>query len=125
MILSVVTETPPRPLSRFQYQAALDRILMHVAQFLDLLAPGPHVEVIEAGLPDVSPRVLVFPPQGWLRLAFPLAQCPQHTPGEALLDHLQDGGGSTSFWFADQNGEVFRHHHVTDHDKIVALPGLL
>src|SRR6185312_4621160 len=125
MILSVISETAPRPLSRFQHQATLDRILMHVAQLFDLLAPRPHVEVIEAGLPDVSPRVLVFPPQGWLRLAFPLAQDWQHTPGEALLDHLQDGRGSTLLWLPDQNVEVFRHHHVTDHDKIVALTGLL
>ena len=52
--ISVVTEAAPGPLTGFEHKTAYDRVAMHVAQLLDALPFGPHGEVVEASLPDVS-----------------------------------------------------------------------
>jgi hypothetical protein len=53
-MLAVVigAETAPPPLLRLLHQPALHWITVHVAQFLDSLAFAPHIEVVEALLPN-------------------------------------------------------------------------
>jgi len=49
----VGTVTAPAPEFRRRHQAALHRIPVHVAQFLDAFAFAPDVEILESLLPDV------------------------------------------------------------------------
>jgi len=50
----VIAIAAPSPFLRFEHQAALNRVVVHVAQLLDPLVFGEDDEVIEARLPDVS-----------------------------------------------------------------------
>src|ERR1700687_1926489 len=48
----VSSKTAPGPEFRRLHQPSLYRIPMYAAQFLDAFAFGPHVEIVEAFLPD-------------------------------------------------------------------------
>ena len=48
----VRTEAAPPPLVRLFHQSSLHRIAMHIAEFLDPLPLRPHIEIVEALLPD-------------------------------------------------------------------------
>src|SRR2546427_5545851 len=48
----------PRPTFRILHQAALHGIPVHVLQLLDSLLIAPHVEVMEAPLPEVLQCIL-------------------------------------------------------------------
>src|SRR5579863_6487548 len=48
--------TAPAPLLRRLHQSAFHRIAVHVSQLLDPLPRCPNVEVVEARLPECSPR---------------------------------------------------------------------
>jgi hypothetical protein len=50
----IKAETAPAPLFGRIHQPTLERIAMHVTQFLNAFAFGPEVEVIEARLPDAA-----------------------------------------------------------------------
>ena len=54
LTVGVVAIAAPPPLLRFEHQAALDRVVVHVAKLFDSLVLGEDDEVIEASLPDVS-----------------------------------------------------------------------
>jgi hypothetical protein len=89
---------------------------MNVAQLLNLLAT--HDEIVEAPLPNVG---IVLPQ---LALSGIPALVPQNTPRQSLLEHLHDRGLSTAFRFTDEQVKVLRHHHVSDHDEVVASANL-
>jgi hypothetical protein len=42
--------------------------------------------------------------------------------GKALLQHLHHDRRRSLLRFADEQMEVFRHDHVSEHNKAVALP---
>jgi len=48
-----MAEAAAWPVLGTQYQSAEDRIPVDVPQFLGMLAPGAHVEVVEASLPEL------------------------------------------------------------------------
>ena len=94
---------------------------MNIAQFLLLLAFGPHVEIIESLLPELR-FVTVWPE---LRLGGRRAATAKQDSRRSLFDDFHDYGWVADFGFADQQMDVFRHDDVSDDDKTVAAAGLL
>jgi len=74
---------------------------MQIPEFLNSLAIAPHIEVIVARVPKVA---------GTLRRQF---------IGDDLLQHLDYYCQAAPFWFAHQQMNMFRHYHVSDHQKAV------
>jgi hypothetical protein len=64
-VQKVKTITAPPPLFGCADQAPLDRIAMHIPQFLHALLRGPHVEVVEAGLPERRAQNGIGNRRGW------------------------------------------------------------
>src|SRR5690349_22086208 len=92
MILSVISETAPRPLSRFQHQATPDRILMHVAQLVALLAPRfffssrrRHTRSLRDWSSDVCSSDLVAVPA---RGGHPRGKVEKSAPGASHFDRV-------------------------------------
>ena len=84
--VSIAAEATPLPLLRFQHQSTAHRIAVHVFQLFDSLIPGPHHEIIEPPLPDVS-ALQCFPPQrslGWCSAPAPFAQHPARSAASVL-----------------------------------------
>jgi hypothetical protein len=52
-LVSIASKAAPLPLLRFAHESTLHRIAMHVVQLLDALLRRPHIEIIEAMLPDM------------------------------------------------------------------------
>ena len=91
---------------------------MHVAQLLHPLMLGPHVEIIEACLPNVQ-RL------GGLRRTpgmAPLPARPRHNPLRVeLLNQLHHFGWISHLRFTDQEMDVIGHDYVADYDETAAL----
>ena len=95
---------------------------MHVPQLLNPLASAPHIEVIEAPLPDV----LGFRPEQCSLASLPVFSSPaQHPPGKALLDGLHHLRGIAFLRFADQQVYVVRHDYISYDDEPISLPDIL
>jgi hypothetical protein len=93
---------------------------MNIAQFLDALARTPHIEVIEAFLPNPSSGK--DPKRGLRRRRLlPLAM---HQPGKTLLDHLHHHRRIASLQLAHQQVEVLGHDHVTVNHELIPAPRL-
>jgi hypothetical protein len=103
-------------------QFSLERIHVHVVQFLDELGLTPHVEIIKAVLPKpgqrfgrIAERKLELSGGGLpSRLA---SQAARH----ALFQDLQDGGRSPHAGFADEQMNVVGHDNVAHQGKPVAI----
>ena len=94
---------------------------MHIAKFLDSLAGGTDVEVIVPGLPNALRRVVE---QVHWCAATSSALLGQHAPRKAEFQRLY-GPRQRSLWrLADQEMNVFGHHHVADDHPLVTLPNL-
>src|SRR5579864_4303421 len=94
---------------------------MHVAQLLNPLLPGPHIEIIKACLPE-RPACFLAEWHSLLRVsAFSFWQQSLRT---ALLQHLHHCGGRAYLRFRDQQMNVLRHYHIADHNKAVTLARL-
>src|ERR1019366_10553359 len=87
---------------------------MHIAQLLDLFAPAPHIEIIEASLPHVCESGLLSAPKLALRQASSPAPGMQHAPGKTLFEYLHNGRRSSRLRFADQDMKVFGHNHIAE-----------
>ena len=92
---------------------------MNIFQLLNLLDFRPNHKVIKTSLPHV-PRIQSFLPKRTLWPVFSPAEISKYAPREALLQHLHDGGWSSSIWLADQQMDVLGHNHVSDYDETVA-----
>ena len=79
-----MAEAAPRPILGALDQGSFHGIAVDVAQLLDSLVVGPHVEIVVAGLPE--------------RAAFRWSEL----VGCVLLEHLQRFRESAALWFADQ-----------------------
>ncbi len=79
----VVTEAGPLPALRLFHQTALYRVAVHVAQLLDMLSVGQHVEVMVTTLPELLAPVLAL-----LR--------------DLRLEHVQRCGQPVALWLRDQ-----------------------
>jgi hypothetical protein len=55
----LIPSTRPRPIGRTLYRPLLNRIAMHVVQFLQAFPFTPNVEVIETSLPNTAGRLIV------------------------------------------------------------------
>src|SRR5579862_520247 len=98
---------------------------MHVVQLLDELLLAPDVEVIKAGLPELR--------QGVLRLAERQAQllhvgeppfpAPQ-AARDALFQDLHHPGRSRTRRLADEQVNVFGHHHEAHELKAITIAHL-
>ena len=86
----VETITAPAPLFRRFHESSFHRIAMHVPQLLYALLRGPHVEVVEAGLPECSALRLPGKQTGLARVS-PFA-FRQQGSRRALLQYLHHGG---------------------------------
>ena len=88
---------------------------MHILKFLDELPLTPHVEIVEARLPELRQRMIATretKTQLWRR-HFPAwftAQPARH----ALLQDLHDRRGRSFGRLADEQVNVFRHDDVAD-----------
>ena len=104
------------------HESSFHGIEVHVIHFLVPLLPGPHVEIVEASLPEAAmARRRRFVPQthlpGWR--APPLA--PPYRAGDALLQHLHHGRRSAHPRLADEQMNMFGHHHVAEQREIVSV----
>jgi hypothetical protein len=118
-------EAAPAPKFRRLHQAALHRIAVHVAQFLNAFAFGPDVEILvgvmESLLPDVLRRVVE---EAGLRRVAPASRLRQDAPRKAEFESLHHGRRILLLWFTYQQMNVLGHDHVTGHDELIALPHL-
>lgn len=91
------TKAAPAPLLGFEDQSTLDRVTMHVAQFLDALVLRPYVEVVKTALPYVS-WFCCRPQSGLVAAA---ARGAQHAACETKLQGLHHGGRRPALRFAN------------------------
>ena len=119
---SVGAEAAPAPEFRGGHQAALHRIAMQVAQFLDTFVFGPHVEIVETFLPDVLRGVLE---EAGLGRVAPSPRLRQNAARKAEFESLQHRGRSLLLRLADQQVKVLGHDHVADHHELIAAAHLL
>jgi hypothetical protein len=117
----VGAEAAPAPQFRRRHQTALYRIAVHVAQFLDALVFGPHVEVVESLLPDMLRRVLE---EDGLRRVATASRLRQDPPGKAEFESLHHGRRILLLRLADQQMNMLGHDHVADDDERIALAHL-
>jgi len=89
----IVEGTAPLPIFRTSDQPALDRVLMHIIQFLGQFRFTPNIEVIIPGLPEGSRRAFIE----FLR--------------NNLLEHLQHNRQVASLRLAQQQMHVLGHNH--------------
>src|SRR5216684_2014166 len=95
---------------------------MHVAQFLEAFVFGPHVEVVEAFLPDVLRGVVEQAGLGWVASSPRLSQ---YAARKAKFERLHYCRRSLYLRFADQEVNVLGHDHVTDDHELIARAHLL
>jgi len=95
---------------------------MHVPQLLYPLLRRPNIEIVEARLPERSPRFL--PEQLALaRITTPSLR--QQCPRRPLFQHLHHRRRIPHLRFGQQQMHMFGHHDIADHDKPVTLARLL
>ena len=87
LVKSVVAETAPRPLFRFEDQSAFYRIAVHIPQFFHTLFLAEHDEVVETALPDVA-NFKRRAPQLPLPGIGARTQLAEQTPRKTLLEGL-------------------------------------
>jgi len=51
---TIIPKAAPSPLFRVNHEPAFQRIAMHIAQFLHPFVLSPHIEIVEASLPNVQ-----------------------------------------------------------------------
>jgi len=106
-------------------QFPFQRIHMHVVEFLDELRLTPHVEIVEARLPEMGQGIVGVPERksellGGGFFAWFGAQSPRH----ALFQDLHDAGRSALGRLADEQVNVVGHDDVTDDRQLVAVAHL-
>src|SRR5258708_16305890 len=94
----ISSKAAPIPKFGGRHQSALDRIAMHVAEFLDPFPFRPHVEIVKALLPDVLQTVVEE--TALFRIAFPFG-LRHNAAGQAEFEGLQDRRRVLHLWFAD------------------------
>src|SRR6267378_2616461 len=106
--------TAPSPIFGMKDKFARDWIPMPVVQFLLQFLLAPHIEVIEAALPESrSVRLRWSKAQSELhcrRFSRALSQ----SPGDSLLEHLQDFRGITPLGFTKEQMNMLRHDYIPD-----------
>ena len=118
----VSSKAAPMPKFRGGHQSALHWIAVHIAQFFDAFSFRPHVEVVEALLPDVLWSVLKQSVLRGVALPFRLFQ---NSPRKTEFERLHHRRWVLFLRFADEKMNVFGHDHVSDDDKLIATAHLL
>jgi hypothetical protein len=121
LVKSVVAETAPCPLFRFEHQSALYRVAVHITQFFHPLFLAEHDKVIEAALPDVAcfqRRAPQLPLPG----VGARTQLAEQTPRKTLFESLHHQRWIGAQGFSHQKVYVFGHHHVANDHKMIATP---
>jgi hypothetical protein len=98
----IVVEAAPTVVFGFGDEASGDRITVDVLDFFFELSGGEDVEVVVAGLPEVSVRSF------------------EQFGGLAFDD--SEGGGEF-FWFAEEEVDVFGHQDVGVEEEVVGAAG--
>src|SRR5262249_37185422 len=75
---------------------------------------APHIEIIETPLPKVFFVHLVFRELQRQLVGRSSSSSPQRR-GNLLLQHLQNLGRVSFEWFGQQQMDMFRHYHITNH----------
>jgi hypothetical protein len=92
---------------------------MYVFQFLSHFLAAPHVEVVEASLPE-RPFFRCGRCKGQRQLPrYSLPSSSAQRPRNLLFEHLQHFRWRAFPRFAHQQVHMFRHHHITDQPKTV------
>ena len=101
------------------------RIPMHIVQFLLQFLLAPHIEVIEAALPESrSVRLSWSKEQSELRCRR-FSRALSQSPGDSLLEHLQDFRGITSLGFTKEQMNMLRHDYITDELEVMPRADLV
>jgi hypothetical protein len=124
VLVRVERKAAPGPVLGMIDQFSLQRVHVHVVQLLDSLFQTPHVEVVELTLPEARQRI-VAAGEGQTQLRGGRSLFVAQAARDALLQNLNHGGRRPLGWFADQQVNVFRHDHITDERKTVALADLV
>ncbi len=114
---------------------------MHISKFLDAFVLGPNVEIVEPFRPDMlrgnrRARWVRLGVREWVRhfSRFSRSGFRGHPKSSILCDYasrktnlksLHNGRRSLLLRFANQKVNMFRHDHVTNHDKLIASAHLL
>ena len=122
LAVRVETGAAPAPVIRIPHKLALHWIKVHVIQLFVLLFGAPHIEVIEAALPEL--RILFK--RGFIRdkrLArkgfVPVR--PAQFYRRSSLQNLHHGRRVAHVRLADQQVEMLRHQDVPEEAEIMAL----
>src|SRR5580700_8123036 len=113
----------PYPIPRRRDQTALHRIHVHVFQLLHLLFVTPYIEIVKPLLPKLRQRIL----RRELKCELPHNALPPpraHLPRHPLLQNLQHGRRRPFHRLADQQMNVFRHHHESHQRKSINIANL-
>jgi hypothetical protein len=119
---SIEPVTAPAPLVRRFHQPAIHRIAMHIPQLLHTFFRGPHVEVVEASLPE-RPRLQLIAKESVLSRVSALA-FRQQSAGGALLQNLHHRGRVSDLRLTDEQMKMFGHHDLAHNYEPVALADL-
>ena len=96
---------------------------MYIAELLHTLVRVPHHEVVETALPHVS-FFKHGAPQTARLVRSSIAKPAQEFARETLLEDLHHDRRRVVVGFADQEVNVFGHHHVADHNETISDAGL-
>jgi hypothetical protein len=119
--VSITAKAAPTPLLWFGDQPALHRIAVHITQLLDALALAPHIEIIEAVLPDMLNSLTE---QLLLRRCSAPANLSQEPSCETLLQRLHHFRWVAFFRLTDQKVNMLGHHHVPYDHATISLADL-
>src|SRR6266403_4772939 len=98
---------------------------MHVVQFLLQFLLAPHIEVIEAALPESrSVRLSWSKEQSELRCRR-FSRALSQSPGDSLLEHLQNFRGTTPLGFTKEQMNMLGHDYITDELEVMPRADLV
>src|SRR5258705_9228602 len=117
--------TAPSPIFGMKDKFARDWIPMHIVQFLLQFLLAPHIEVIEAALPE-SRRVRLR----WSKAQSELrcrrfSTALSQNPGDSLLEHLQNFRGTTPLGFTKEQMNMLGHDYITDELEVMPRADLV
>ena len=116
-----MSKTAPLPVLRVHNEAALDRVVVHIPEFLGPLVGTPDVEVVVANLPEG----MVVRPFPYLLQRTRKSGAGEQLVGADLLEHLQSRCQRASLRLADEKMHVLRHDNVSSDEESVPYAGAL
>ena len=121
--ICVERKAAPGPILRVIDQFSLQWIHVHVVQLFDSLLQAPHIEIVEATLPETWQRTFAIC-KAQVQLSSISSVFPAQAPGDALFQNLNRRRGRSFCRLANEEMDVLRHHDISNKRKPVAVPDL-